>query len=356
VFWGREWRIIDEKMMSTMVESAHCFIGLLVAPAYSCLMVVALLSPLVPFLGDLASHGKTLANGTTASISRHFPCNESLQIHKRFFVHFYVAGLLSLAAFIVTAEQPMSSLYHQWCGMVLLALHLGRRCYECVYVHRYSRDSCMHLVGYICGVFHYLFLPFMLFEGSMCVGDEEDVAIANNLSILSIASISLGLWAQFEQYQHHCLLSSLRQLSSSSSSSSSDTANIATAINHKIPRGRLFHYVSCPHYLAEITIYASLTLLLSQDTACATTNPQIICQDSFISTLSSYNQGHSSTGTILEDVLAMLMVMSQRRQFVLFLWVASNLTVTSIRCHRWYLQTFPTYHLLQRKAIIPGIL
>jgi hypothetical protein len=332
-----------------MVESAHCFIGLLVAPAFSCLMVVALLSPLVPFLGDLASHGKILANGTT-STSCQFPFRESLQIHKRFFVHFYVAGLLSLTVFIATAEQPLSSSYHQLCGILLLALHLGRRCYECVYVHRYARDSRMHLAGYICGVFHYLFLPFMLFEGSTCAGDEEDLNIPNNLPILSVVSVGLSLWAQVEQYHHHWLLSSLRP---SSSSSSSDTASKETTINHKIPRGRLFHYISCPHYFAEITIYASLWLLLSQDTACTTTNSQAICRDSFLSAFPSFNQGHSSTGTIL---VAMLMAMSQRRRFVLFLWVASNLIVTSLRCHRWYLQTFPAYRLLQRKAIIPGIL
>jgi 3-oxo-5-alpha-steroid 4-dehydrogenase 3 / polyprenol reductase len=343
--------------MSTTVESVHCFIRLLVAPAYSCLTVVALLSPLVPYLGDLASHGKTLASGrATASASkgsctsRHFPFNEALWIHKRFFVHFYVTGLLSLTVFLVAAEQPLQFSYHQWCGIVLLALHLGRRCYECVYVHRCSKDSRMHLAGYICGVFHYLFLPFMFFEASTCSGDREDVSLPKTVPIHAMIRVGLNLWAQFEQYQHHCLLSSLRP----SSSSSSDTANTATTttINHKIPRGRLFHYVSCPHYLAEIIIYASLCLALSQDTDCTTTNSRI-CRDRFPSAFYSLGQRHSSTGTILEDILV---TMSQRRRFVLFLWVASNLTVTSLRCHRWYLQKFPSYHLLQRKAILPGIL
>ena len=336
-----------------MVSSVHCFIGLLVAPAYCCLTIIALLSPLVPFLRDLASHGKTLEEGRT---SHHFPHVETLQVHKRFFVHFYVAGLIAMTIFISTADPSGMSWHHhhQWLEMTLLILHLGRRCYECLFVHCYSSNSRMHLAGYICGIVHYLFLPFMLFESSsiMCVGDVDHVTRTSIRSIHSLMGVGVCLWAQFEQYQHHCLLASLRP---ASANTTTDTTNKETTINHKIPRGRFFRYVSCPHYLAEIAIYGSLWFLLFQDTTCTTTKTHI-CRDRFLSIVSLLFQRQSNTGTIPEATVHVLLKMHQWRQCVLFLWVASNLTVTAVRCHGWYLKTFPTYHQLQRKAIIPGVL
>ncbi|CAB9504345.1 Polyprenol reductase 1 [Seminavis robusta] len=359
-----------------MIEVLLCILGFLVSPAYLCLMVVALLSTLVPFLKDLASHGKTLTKlsshaSTTANDERsphaagnssgdsgesfqnstwiqQFSQGKMFQIHKRCFLHFYVAGLLSLAWFALStaATHKTSSCHNQ--GMLLLALHLARRCYECLRIHQYSENSFMHLAGYVCGVFHYLFLPWMVFDDKITcndnhLDDDEPNKMALSEYVWNISIVLLCLWGQWEQYQHHALLSLLRQkqLSNNKHEEEEIVGSQPKAV-HKIPRGRLFQYISCPHYLAEIVIYTAFYLLLRQQ--------HDSCQEPCLSGLLP------SMIAAREEVMSVLLTMRQWRRLVLVLWVSSNLTVTGIRCHNWYLQAFPTYPSLHRKAIFPFIL
>jgi 3-oxo-5-alpha-steroid 4-dehydrogenase 3 len=85
-----------------------------------------------------------------------------------------------------------------------------------------------------------------------------------------------------------------------------------TEQDYKVPSKGWFHFVSCPHYLAEILIYLSFAPVL----------------------YSSKNYGSHKAAALV-------------------LWVATNLTVSAIKSHDWYLLQYPEYALLRRKAIVP---
>jgi protein-S-isoprenylcysteine O-methyltransferase Ste14 len=75
-----------------------------------------------------------------------------------------------------------------------------------------------------------------------------------------------------------------------------------------IPRGGLFHWVSCPNYLGEIIEWAGWAVL---------------------------------TGSL--------------PGLAFFAWTAANLLPRALHHHHWYRKTFPEYPR-ERKAIIPGLL
>jgi 3-oxo-5-alpha-steroid 4-dehydrogenase 3 len=162
----------------------------------------------------------------------------------------------------------------------------------------------MHLAGYALGIIHYLVLP-LVFMDPIC-----DVLLMKHSLDWRIAILGTGtcLWAQYEQYRHHCLLARLRI-------ATRDVAD--TTQDYYIPEKGWFRLISCPHYLAEIFIYISFALML-----------------------------HSETGQDLR----------QYKSITLLVWVATNLSVSAIRCHDWYLLQFPEYATLQRRAIIPFVL
>ena len=380
------WRTAPQKRMypqkelptatisiNALMGSLRCSIGLLVTPAFLCLTGVALLSTLIPFLQELALHGKTRpdtkppengpdANQNNSSRSstetscaadyyRHFFLRgDVLLINKRYFLHFYVAGSLSLAAFLLGT--PTDPEFIPWDLVLLVAIHLLRRCYECRMVHRYSQNSKMHIAGYICGVFHYLFLPFMML-GVVCngAGANELVDNTNDLESPGLYHMHyrlccgiLCIWGQLEQCYHHYLLASLRK------TTGKEESNQTT--RHKIPSGRWFQYVSCPHYLAEIIIYVAFAALMMIQQGSSETGDMSSCGGGTVETSSL-----DAFPAIFQhrNLLDVLLTLRRSRHYVLLLWVAGNLTVTATRSHRWYLESFPTYHALNRKAIFPLI-
>jgi len=80
---------------------------------------------------------------------------------------------------------------------------------------------------------------------------------------------------------------------------------------HAIPRGGLFEYISCPHYLMEIVIYLSFLLI-----------------------------GGYSHVTL----------------FSIVVFVVTNQLVSGYLTHRWYRDHFGSLYPVQRKAIIPLLL
>jgi len=339
----------------------RCAIGLLVTPAFLCLTVVALCSALVPFLKQLALHGKTRSQTSKNGVkqTKPFPSStveswlskywqfflhdDALLINKRYFLHFYVAGLASLAFFLPYSPNDCI----RWDLVFLLSIHLLRRCYECVMIHKYSKTSQMHLAGYVCGLVHYLFLPYLLLDitcpqtGTTTMeANFENTAISKSTNLPLWGGTILCLWAQYEQYYHHCLLASLR------SPTTSNERDNTIRKRHQIPMGRWFHLVSCPHYLAEIFIYVAFAWMLQSGKGPMENDAELSsCISTGMDVPSHFN-----------EFLNSLVILRTFRHYVLLVWVASNLTVTALRSHQWYMQMFPIYRTLGRKAIFPGIL
>lgn len=80
--------------------------------------------------------------------------------------------------------------------------------------------------------------------------------------------------------------------------------------DYKIPYGDWFHYVSCPHYLAEIIIYIAFNIVLN------------------------------FRNTMMISVLLLTLC---------------NQILTALLSHQWYLRTFRDYPLT-RRAVLPYIL
>ena len=121
------------------------------------------------------------------------------------------------------------------------------------------------------------------------------------VTMIQIAACIVFLWAWKHQFIHHKIFAKLKKQLILSGSKSV----------HSIPHGDWFHYVSCPHYLAEILMYACLSIILS---------------------------ANHKTG------------------IVVFLWVLINQAIAGLMSHSWYLEKFTHAYPKNRNAVIPFLL
>lgn len=117
--------------------------------------------------------------------------------------------------------------------------------------------------------------------------------------ILSGLSVVANLWLQYEQYRHHVLLSKLR--------------NFDRMASRMVPQKGWFRLVLCPHYLAEVSIYFTWALMMP------------------------IHEIHDSNFGC----------------WFLFLWVGTNLTISSLNNYDWYKRQYPN---LSQSALIPCVL
>ncbi|CAD5318659.1 unnamed protein product [Arabidopsis thaliana] len=219
---------------------------------------------------------------------------------------------------------PVEHRFKVWRAVFLLLLmeiHVLRRLIESFYVFKYSPSARMHILGYFAGLFFYVTAPLSLCsniapEVARFVGNQVAEFIANGKSHTSapefnlLSSISplmkLGslqwiggaifLWGWIHQRRCHAILGSLRE-------------NPSQAKEYIIPYGDWFRMVSSPHFLAEIVLYAGLLI--------------------------------ASGGTDISI-------------WLLFGFVAANLTYAAGETHRWYLRKFENYPA-NRHAIFPYV-
>jgi 3-oxo-5-alpha-steroid 4-dehydrogenase 3 len=298
----------------------------------------------MPFLSDMARHGKTRQQHKHYQQQQHYYYNyfQRMTVPKAWFRHFYLLGILTTLMF-VALELPTTTttindatIVLRWiCAMVLLLLHLVRRWYECYHVHSYG-TSRMHIAGYVVGMLHYVMLPwnFTIIATHQRVNDsashhhQQQHHSINTTSVLFfwmtlILGSSLCLYGQYEQHLHHVILSQLRRNKKDTKNNNNNSIMSTMNMMYAIPHGRWFVYVSCPHYLAEIGIYLGLVLVL-------------------VGVWMTPNNNNTVLVLPRVDVCALLV------------WVMTNLTVSAWNTHQWYLDTFgPNYAALQRSAIVP---
>jgi hypothetical protein len=161
----------------------------------------------------------------------------------------------------------------------------------------------MHVAGYILGYIHYVLLPFIF------VPDAPN----HGTFYSDIIAVGLNAMAQREQFLHHRILATFR---------TKDHGN-----EYKIPRGRLFTYVTCPHYTAEILIYCTFLVL----------GYSLADKYGFEKPFEHFE--HITARNFLKQCGNLI----PYRHFILVIWVISNLAVSAYSNYEWYCTQFPSY-------------
>jgi hypothetical protein len=141
-----------------------------------------------------------------------------------------------------------------------------------------------------------------------------------------LPAIALCLFAQYQQYRHHLILANVRRRPSDGA------ATAATEYKDKpqryvLPKEGWFTIVTCPHYLAEILVYVSFVWILWMEQS----QPNV-----------------SPVSSVWYFVFY--------RPVLVLVWVTSNLTMSALINHQWYVQNCTPDEMKGRKAIFPWIL
>lgn len=328
------------------ISTILCVCDLLAAPIYLILVAVVLASVVSPVLRDLSSHGKTRSSVTPTSNNEHpyrglpgfihqlcrfVTGNEAFLVKKRLFLHFYIAGIVFTTALRNSGRDgvPRKDIPDlRDVPVVLLLMHLCRRAYECIYVHAWSNGK-MHVGGYFLGLLHYAFVPFVLIDSDWCCWKYDALRNQPSSSMIQMAfGALLCCFGQAQQHVHHKILADLRIGSTQPSHG-----------HYSIPTGRWFNYVSCPHYLSEILIYAAFAIML---------HPLSADMEPCDTSIFAQRHWHVPIVSVFR--------LRSYKHLLLFLWVATNLTISAGNSHAWYLRRFGSKYPMHRKAIIPLIL
>jgi very-long-chain enoyl-CoA reductase len=127
----------------------------------------------------------------------------------------------------------------QWIMTTLFVLHFGKRCFEALFIHRYSGPIDVFSVVQITG-FYCLAVWLGLFT-TASVTQAPDL-----ITWLGLATFAAG--TVINAY-HHMLLANLRPGGSN---------------EYVIPRGGLFNVIVCPHYLGELLAWLGIALVSRQ--------------------------------------------------------------------------------------------
>mmetsp|Transcript_38871 Transcript_38871/g.64708 ORF Transcript_38871/g.64708 Transcript_38871/m.64708 type:complete len:185 (+) Transcript_38871:384-938(+) len=184
----------------------------------------------------------------------------------------------------------------------MIEFQLLRRFIECLCVHSFSPRR-LRAVSHIAGLSFYFFLCLCPWTAAF---EQEQRRV--NFGVPQALAVVLFCFGSYKQNVFHNILARLRKGRGSGSKSSQDQAS--DGLGYSVPVGDWFKWVSCPHYLAEIIIYASFCTML---------------------------QWHCTSLNLA------------------FCFVLLNLIDGALRTHLWYVKKFDAYPK-ERKAIIPFLL
>ncbi|RVE73811.1 hypothetical protein OJAV_G00035030 [Oryzias javanicus] len=127
---------------------------------------------------------------------------------------------------------------------LLVWVHSLRRLLECLFVSVFS-DGVMHVVQYGFGLVYYIALGLTV----LCVDRiGKGTSSLSQLDWVQTTGFVLFVCASLLQHQSIVLLARLR----------TGATGAVETLAHRMPTGGCFHWVSCPHYFAELLIYVSL--------------------------------------------------------------------------------------------------
>lgn len=302
-----------------MFYQVHLVIGSAWLSMTLCSLLVAFCNP----LNCIATHGK-LKQLSKAEKPNGFMT--SWVVPKSWFSHMYLLGLCTLPCYIYTMNcSQLTSSYHQ--AMVCFYLHLFRRCYESLYSTNYG-SSTMHVFGYAAGLLHYTLAPLSVHAAMVRPAQEEPYG-PSAITIRTLAFIIFIAASYFQAVFH-------RELSGSASAWTTTTSKEKGKV-YFLPRGFGFDTVCCPHYTAEILIYASLSLL-------QLTVAQLSPTPSIVATplIASMSRQQQSAAQFLPQLTAANLVhcISNSTLHCMLLWVTTNLSVVAQQQLQWYKGAF----------------
>ncbi|XP_015517292.1 polyprenol reductase [Neodiprion lecontei] len=262
-------------------------------------------------------YGRYAAEGKAALIP-------PIEVPKRWFKHFYeFAAPLSTYTLLITLRfylgvgnvpvnilqildilfgvnrQSLVSPEHTTLALVLVTIHCWKRFYETHYVSIFSNVK-INLSHYIVGFVHYVgTISCLIGESNGFFKGSRPIVNWNGLTYIDYSCSIIFLWATYKQLICNKILSNLRK----------NKKGETVTLQHKIPKGDLFEYISSPLQLSEILVYLMLTIILR--------NSQTF--------------------------------------YYIFLWVLLNQVATGLLGHWWYVESFKEYPK-QRRALIPWIL
>ncbi|XP_046624158.1 polyprenol reductase isoform X1 [Neodiprion virginianus] len=242
-------------------------------------------------------YGRYAAEGKAALIP-------PIEVPKRWFKHFYeFAAPLSTYTLLITLRfylgvgnvpvnilqildiligvnrQSLVSPEHTTLALVLVTIHCWKRFYETHYVSIFSNVK-INLSHYIVGFVHYVgtiscligesngfFKGILLILQNQKLGNYFELLINmtqifcpgsrpivnwNGLTYIDYSCSIIFLWATYKQLICNKILSNLRK----------NKKGETVTLQHKIPKGDLFEYISSPLQLSEILVYLMLTIIL----------------------------------------------------------------------------------------------
>lgn len=128
---------------------------------------------------------------------------------------------------------------------VMCSLHFLKRCLESLFVHRYSGVMNLGTVVMICGMYSMAALLF----GAIAAREVDAATLSAGAGWPWVGYLGGALWLTGTalNLHHHRLLAKLRKPGET---------------GYKLPKGGLFRWVACPHYLAEILAWWGYALVL----------------------------------------------------------------------------------------------
>lgn len=225
--------------------------------------------------------------------------------------HWTSQGLEPLAELFsprAAADWPLyllsnSALFRTLLLSTILLMHLTRRSLECLFVHIFSPRS-ISLHNLVLMWAYYAAAPFVLLID--LAAQSTDGILHPGLygyDMIQVVIIGVGvevfiIGSVMQFYAHHTL------------AAGRTTEDGKVSHEYFVPKGGLFDYISCPHYLAELIIYASFTLI------------------------AGFTRG----------------------SLLVLLFVALTMGSQALKTHAWYRANFTKAQLGMRTAFIPFVL
>jgi hypothetical protein len=125
---------------------------------------------------------------------------------------------------------------------------------------------------------------------------------------------------------------------------------------YPLPAGGLFDWCLCPHYTAEVAVYAGL-LLMNTDALLRVLQTPAAAHAALTAVRAqlSGGAGDVTLHSLLDIASHLLPALRLAAPALLVLWVAANLTATALSSKQWYAAAYGPEALRRRPAIWPGL-